>query len=157
MAQGSPPVRSFPEALACAVRGLRHAARTQRHFRAQLIIAAGALLFAAWAEVPPVELAVLAVTVAVVLGAELLNTAVENLTDLLHPDHSPAAAAVKDVSGAAAMVAALLALAVGLLVLGPHVVRLSPAAARGVPLGLGLLCLVLLVIGTLRRRPSLRA
>lgn len=157
MAQGRPPVRSFPQALACAVRGLRHAARTQRHFRAQLIIAALALFFAAWAEVPPVELAVLAVTVAVVLGAELLNTAVENLTDLLHPDYSPAAAAVKDVAAAAAMVAALLALAVGLLVLLPRVIGLSPVAVRGVPLVLGLLCLVLLVLGAFGRRPSLRA
>jgi len=157
VAQGRPPVRSFPQALACAVRGLRHAGRTQRHFRAQLVIAALALFFAAWAEVPLVELAVLAVTVAVVLGAELLNTAVETLTDFLHPDHSPAAAAVKDVAAAAAMVAALLALAVGLLLLLPRVIGLSPAAARAVPLVLGLLCLALLAAGVVGRSPSPRA
>jgi diacylglycerol kinase (ATP) len=153
---GSPPFRSFPEAVACALRGLRHAAQTQRHFRAQLIIAASTLFFAVWAGVPPVELALLAVTTAAVLGAELLNTAVETLTDLLHPDYSPAAAAVKDVAAGAALGAAVLALAVGLLVLLPRVIRLPSATFATVPLGLGLLCLVLLVIGAMPRRGSSR-
>ena len=155
MTPGPPPFRSFPVAVACALRGLSHAARTQRHFRAQLVIAACALLFAAWARVPPVELAVLTVTAAVVLGAELLNTAVETLTDLIHPDYSPAAAAVKDVAAGAALGAAVLALAVGLLVLLPRMIR-SPTIAPGVPVGLAVLCLVLLVIGATRRRAPSR-
>jgi len=156
VAPGSPPVRSFPEAIACAVRGFRHASRTQRHFRAQLLIAAGALFFAAWAGVSTVELAVLAVTVAVVLGAELLNTAVEMLTDLLHPDRGPAAAGVKDVSAAAVLIAAGLAAAVGLLVLVPRVIELSPPTVRGIPLVLGVLCLLILVAGALRARSPSR-
>lgn len=156
MALGPPPVRTFPVALACALRGLRHAARTQRHFRAQLVIAAGALLFAAWASVPTVELALLAITVGLVLAAELLNTAVEMLTDLLHPDHGPAAAAVKDASAGAVLAAAVLALAVGLLVLLPRVIPLSPGAARGIPVALSILCLIVLVAGAAHRRRTLR-
>jgi diacylglycerol kinase len=139
-------------ALACALRGLRHAAHTQRHFRAQLVIAAGALLFAAWASVSTVELALLAVTVGLVLGAELLNTAVEMLTDLLHPDRGPAAAAVKDASAGAVLAAAVLALAGGLLVLLPRSIPLSPAAARGIPVALSILCLLVLVVGAVRHQ-----
>jgi diacylglycerol kinase len=152
VALGPPPVRTFPEALACALRGLRHAARTQRHFRAQLVIAAGALLFAAWASVPTVELALLAITVGLVLAAELLNTAVEMLTDLLHPDRGPAAAAVKDASAGAVFAAAVLALAVGVLVLLPRVVPLAPGASRGIPVALSILCLLVLVTGAAPRR-----
>jgi len=103
-----------------------------------------------------VELAVLAVTVAVVLGAELLNTAVEMLTDLLHPDRGPAAAGVKDVSAAAVLIAAGLAAAVGLLVLVPRVIELSPPTVRGIPLVLGVLCLLILVAGALRARSPSR-
>jgi diacylglycerol kinase len=157
VAQKSLPVRSFPEAIVCAVRGLRYAARTQRHFRAQLLIAAGALLFAAWAGVSTIELAILAVTVGLVLGAELLNTAVEMLTDLLHPDRGPTAAAVKDVSAGAVLAAAGLALVVGLLVLLPRVVALSPTAARGIPLVLGVSFLIILVAGAVRPRRASRA
>jgi diacylglycerol kinase len=149
---GRPPVRSFPEAVACALRGLIHAARTQRHFRAQLALAAGVLLFATWARLGVVELAALLTTVAVVLGTELLNTAVEMLTDLLHPDHGPAAAAVKDVAASAALVAVVLATAVGLLLLMPRVVQLSHTGVRGIPALLAALCVVLLAAGTLHRR-----
>jgi diacylglycerol kinase len=149
---GLHPVRSFPQALACAVRGLRLAARTQRHFRAQLVIAAAALLFAAETGLGPTELAVLAVTVAIVLGAELLNTAVEMLTDLLHPDRGPAAAAVKDVSAGAVLAAVVLAVAVGALVFLPRITASASATVRAVPLGITLLCLVVFIAGALRGR-----
>ncbi len=116
------------------------------------MIAVGVLLFATWARLGVVELAVLVITVAVVLGTELLNTAVEMLTDLLHPDHGPAAATVKDVASGAALVAVVLAAAVGLLVLVPRVIELSHTGVRGIPALLALLCVVLLAAGTLHRR-----
>ena len=150
MTPGRPPVRSFPEALACALRGLSHAARTQRHFRAQLVIAAGVLLFATWARLGVLELAVLVITVAVVLGMELFNTAVEMLTDLLHPEHGPAAAVVKDVAAGAVLVAVVLATALALLVLLPRVVHLSRTGVRGLPALLAMLCIVLLAAGTVK-------
>lgn len=113
-------------------------------------------MFATWARLGVVELAVLLTTVAVVLGTELLNTAVEMLTDLLHPDHGPAAAAVKDVSASAAFVAVVLATAVGLLLLMPRVVHLSRTGVRGIPALLASLCVLLLAAGTLPRRGGLR-
>lgn len=134
------------------MRGLRYAARTQRHFRGQLLIAAAALLFAAWAGLGPIALAVLAITVAIVLGAELLNTAVEMITDHLHPGRGPTAAAVKDVAAAAVLTAVVLALAVGALVLLPRLTALSASTVRNIPLVLSLLCLVTFAGGAVRRR-----
>jgi diacylglycerol kinase (ATP) len=146
--------RSFTEAVRCACRGLALAARTQRHLRVQVILAAGALAFAATAGLPAVDLAVLALTAAVVLGAELLNTAVEMLTDLLHPQYSPAAAAVKDVSAGAALVAAAVSLGIAVLILLPRVLRLPGGAVQAVAAALALGCLVLLASGTAGRRPA---
>jgi diacylglycerol kinase len=131
---------------------LIHAARSQRHFRAQLALAAGVLVFATWARLGVLPVAALLITVAVVLGTELLNTAVEMLTDLLHPDHGPAAAAVKDVAASAVLISVLLATAVGLLLLMPRVIRLSHTGARGIPALLAVLCVVLLAAGSLHRR-----
>lgn len=136
----------------CALRGLHHAARTQRHFRAQLLIAAGVLLCSMWARLGTLELTALILTVAVVLGMELLNTSIEMLTDLLHPDHGPAAAAVKDVAAGAVLVAVVTATAVGLVVLLPRVIQLSHSGTRAVPALLAVLCVVLLAAGTLQPR-----
>ena len=148
--------RSFPQALACAGRGLRYAARTQRHFRVQLIIAAAALVFSAWAGLPSVEIALLAVTATLVLAAELLNTAVEMLTDLLHPGRGPAAAAVKDVAAGAVMLAAGVAVAVGLLLFFPRLGGVSHVTARSISLVLAALCLIILVAGSARPPRSQR-
>jgi diacylglycerol kinase len=149
----STPVRSrsFPEAVRCAARGLRLAARRERHFRAQLVLAACALVFAAAAGLPRIDLAVLALTAAVVLGTELLNTATERLTDLVHPQHGPAAAAVKDVAAGAALLAAALSVAVAALVLLPRLVRLPAAASQFIAGVLALACVVLLAAGGLGR------
>ena len=51
---------------------------------------------------------------ALVLSAELLNTAIEQLADELHPQDSPGVRRVKDCAAAAVLVAALGALAVAL-------------------------------------------
>ena len=156
MTLGRPPVRTFPEAVACALRGLGHAARTQRHFRAQLAIAAAVLLFGAWAGLEAVQLAVLLITVAVVLGIELLNTALEMLTDLLHPDPAPAAAAVKDVAAGAVLVPVVVATAVGLLLLAPRAIGFAQPGVREIPALLAMVCVVMLAAGTLQRRRAAR-
>lgn len=105
-----------------------------------------------WARLGTLELTALILTVAVVLGMELLNTSIEMLTDLLHPDHGPAAAAVKDVAAGAVLVAVVTATAVGLVVLLPRVIQLSHSGTRAVPALLAVLCVVLLAAGTLQPR-----
>lgn len=142
--------RTFPQAVASALRGIRHAARTQRHLRAHLIIAAALFLIAAWMGLSAVEFAVLAVTVGLVLAAELLNTSVEMLTDQLHPNAGSMPAAVKDVSAAAVLTTAVLAAAVGGLVFLPHLISPVSAAVRWLPVILALACLAALLAGASR-------
>jgi diacylglycerol kinase (ATP) len=156
VASQPPSARSFPQALAYAARGLRHAARTQKHFRAQLIVAAAALVFSASAGLPSFEIALLAVTATLVLAAELLNTALEILTDLLHPGRGPVAAAIKDVAAGAVLLAAGTALAVGLLLFLPRLGGVSHLTARTISLLLAALCLAILVAGIARRPNSQR-
>lgn len=105
----------------------------------------------------PLELTVLAVTVGMVLGSELLNTAVEMLTDLVHPDEGHSAAAVKDVSAGAVLTSALLASFAGALIFLPRFHMLSPTVAHDVPIVLSVLCLTVFVAGVfLRNRPPRR-
>lgn len=150
--------RSFREAVTCALRGIRLAARSERHFRAHLVIAALALLAAVWAGLTAIEVGVLAATVGLVLVSELVNTAIEMLTDLLHPGEGQRAAAVKDVAAAAVLVTSGLAVVVGAALFVPHVMA-SPA---GIPrvLALILACALLAVFlagamhaGRVRRAP----
>ena len=66
------------------------------------------------------EWALIALAVAGVWTAELMNTAIETLTYLASPAYHPLAGKAKDVAAGAVLLAALGAAVVGALVFGPY-------------------------------------
>jgi diacylglycerol kinase (ATP) len=64
----------------------------------------------------------IALAITSVWTAEALNTAFEFLTDVASPDFHPIAEKAKDVAAGAVLLAACGSVAIGVLVLGPHVV-----------------------------------
>lgn len=60
------------------------------------------------------------VAVVAVWAAEAVNTAIELLTDLASPAYHPVAGQAKDVAAGAVLITAAGAVAIGLLVFGPH-------------------------------------
>ena len=71
-------------------------------------------------DVSPGEWCWLIVAVVSVWTAEALNTALELLCDVASPEFHPLVEKAKDVAAGAVLIAAVGALAVGALVLGPH-------------------------------------
>lgn len=129
----APPARrSLGQAFAYARDGLRHAARTQRTFRIHLAIAAGIGALLLWLQVPPVEAAVIVLSMTVVLVAELFNTGVEIVVDLLvERNHHVLAKAAKDIAAGAVVVGSVGTAIVGILLLGPPL-----GSALGLDVGL---------------------
>jgi len=111
--------RPFREALRAAAAGFAYAVRTQRNLRVQLALAALVFLVGALLELGPVEVAVVVGLGGLVVAAELVNTSIEALVDLVAPDHRAHAGVVKDVAAAAVLVCAFGAAAGGAAVLGP--------------------------------------
>jgi diacylglycerol kinase (ATP) len=102
-----------------AFAGWRHVLRTQRNAWIHAVASIGVCAIALWLRLPRLDGAILFLTVALVWVAEFVNTAVEAVVDLLSPDVHPLAKVAKDVAAAAVLIAALAAVAVGLLLLGP--------------------------------------
>lgn len=109
-------MRRFLRSTTAAWSGLRRAWREQRNLRieAALGLAALALALLLGTGLVPVLLAC-----AIVIVAELFNTAVEALADIVEPRRDPRVAVVKDVAAAAVLLAAATAALTGLIVLGP--------------------------------------
>ena len=63
---------------------------------------------------PAAAWAIVFLTITLVVGAELLNSAVESVVDLVSPGEHPLAKRAKDVAAAAVLVAAAGAVAVGI-------------------------------------------
>lgn len=136
------------EALNCAVEGILHAVRTQRHMRWHSLACLVLLVVTPALGVGAQEFALLCLAAALVLVAELVNTAAEGIVDLACPQPDPRAGAAKDVAAGAVLVAAFAAAAVGWLVLFPRVrSTLEGALAEASRAGtVGLVALVLTVL-----------
>jgi diacylglycerol kinase (ATP) len=83
------------------------------------VVAAGLVCGVSRAEWCWLVLAIMAVWT-----AEALNTAFEYLADVASPEFHPLVKSAKDVAAGAVLIAALGAVVIGLLVLGPHLLKL---------------------------------
>ena len=110
--------QSFRHAFA----GLRQAITTQRNLRIHLAAAVVVTLLGLWVGLKPWEFAILILLYGLVIGMELMNTVVEVVVDMLSPSFSPLAKRAKDLSAGAVLVTAIVAVLVGLLLFGPHLI-----------------------------------
>jgi diacylglycerol kinase len=99
-----------------AFRGLELLLRTQPNATLHLIATVLVLLLGVMTNRTRWEQVSLCFAVGLVWIAESFNTAIEFLTDLVSPEWRPLAGQVKDLSAAAVLLAAITALAVGLVV-----------------------------------------
>ena len=102
-----------------AFAGIGYMLRTQKNAWIHAVIFALALLLAAWLQLPPLDWVLILLTAGLVFGAELINTSIEAVVDLASPDLHPLARAAKDTAAAAVLLAAFMAIFIGLLILGP--------------------------------------
>jgi diacylglycerol kinase len=102
-----------------AFEGIAYILRTQRNSRIELVIAIAAVVLAAWLGITAVEWAVLALTIAIVLALEWINTSLELAVSLASPERHPSAKAAKDVAAACVLLGAITSVVVGVLLLGP--------------------------------------
>ncbi|MEP0804374.1 MAG: diacylglycerol kinase family protein [Chloroflexota bacterium] len=108
-------IRSFGHAF----RGWWYVLKTQHNAWIHAVAAVAVFLLALWLGLPARDWAVLILTVTMVFAAEFVNTAIEAVVDLASPVHHPLAKVGKDVGAAAVLIAALAAVLIGLLILGP--------------------------------------
>ena len=105
--------RSLAARTGFALAGWRTALGREKSFRSQIAMTLFGILLLVVLRPPVVWWAVVAVTCALVLAVELLNSAIEALADMLHPDVHPEIKAIKDMASGAVFAVMMAALAVG--------------------------------------------
>mgnify|MGYP001080698370 CR=1 FL=1 len=102
--------QGFWRRLGYAANGIRTGLRSERSLRTQAVMAVGALLLLIGVRPAPVWWALVGIMIALVLAAELINTALEALVDRLHPGRHPQIRVVKDCAAGAVLVLSVAAL-----------------------------------------------
>ncbi|MEJ2011973.1 MAG: diacylglycerol kinase family protein [Anaerolineales bacterium] len=113
--RSSSRLHSFRNAFA----GWWYVIRTQRNAWIHSLATAAVFVMAAWTGVGIRDWAILLLAIGLVWTAEFVNSSLEAIVDLASPEMHPLARVGKDVGAAAVLIAALIAIIIGALILGP--------------------------------------
>jgi diacylglycerol kinase (ATP) len=107
-----------------AFRGLGYMVRTQHNAWIHIPAALVALCLGFFFRITMQEWIFVITAIGFVFAAELFNTAIESLVDLVSPGWQEKAGRIKDIAAAGVFVAALTALAIGLIIFIPYLLQL---------------------------------
>jgi diacylglycerol kinase (ATP) len=144
---GRPP--TILDSFNYAFEGIIHVLRTQRNMRIHFLAAASVLIAAIAIGVTRLELIALMISIAFVLIAEMINTAIEGAVDVSTTSFDPNAKLAKDIAAGAVLIATVNAVVVGYLVFSEAVQDRSSRLLDRIadaPAKLTLIALVLTVL-----------
>ncbi len=126
--QGGPPhgherrrrKRTFLHSLNKAVEGFIHVVRHERNMRIHFFIAFLILLAAVFLGVQRTDWLILCFATCLVLMAEMINTAIEEMLNLLYPKYHATVGLIKDISAGMVLVAAANALILGFFIFSKY-------------------------------------
>lgn len=113
----------FIKGFGYAFSGLGYAFKSQLNFKVHLLIAVLVGLAGYYFKLSRAEWLWIIVSIGLVLIAELMNTAIEVLVDLVSPEINPKAKIIKDVAASAVLVAAIMAASIGLVIFIPKILE----------------------------------
>lgn len=115
---------TFFKSVGFAIQGIKIAIRYNRNIRIHIIIAIIAVISTFLLGLNQFEKAIICMIILLVISAEMINTAIEEVVDLVTKDYREEAKLAKDVSAGMVLIVAVGSIAVGFLVFTPHVLRL---------------------------------
>lgn len=111
--------QNIGEALYFALRGIQTIFVREQNVRIQAIVGTLVVCIMFFLRLSLSQMAILTMAIIFVITLEMINTAVEFLSDALHPEYSEAIKSVKDILAGAVLLASISACIVGILILVP--------------------------------------
>lgn len=109
----------FTKSLGFAIDGMKTSLKSEPNLKIHFVVALAVIILAFFLDLTTFEWAILSLTISLVFGAELFNTSLESLVNLLSPEKSEAAKLAKDISAAAVFTASIGAIFTGLFIFLP--------------------------------------
>lgn len=88
-----------------------------------VVMAIFALLFGLYFKIATWEWISIIIAIGLVIGLEAVNTSIEKMADIITTDHNEDIKKIKDIAAAAVLVAAIMALIVGVVIFVPKIIN----------------------------------
>ena len=98
--------------------------RDQHNFWVQCVVAITVIIFGLLLKISTAEWLFISLSIGFVLAAEVFNSAIEKLVDLVSPDFNERAGLIKDMAAGAVLIAAITSAIIGLIIFIPRILQL---------------------------------
>ncbi len=107
-----------------AFKGIYYALKYNRNVRIDFIVAFLVIVASIYFKVNAFEMGILGIMILLVICTEMINTAIEEVINLLVKEHRLEAKIAKDVAAGMVLLTAIGSVIVGILVFTPHILKL---------------------------------
>ena len=116
-------MKAFLKSFGCAVHGIRYAVIKERNIKIQLVCALLVIIAAIVLHVSFTEWAVLLICCGGVLTLEIVNTAIETVSDVITETYRPAVKICKDAAAGAVLLFSVFSFVVGCIIFIPRFIQ----------------------------------
>ena len=132
-----------------AINGIINTVRTERNMKIHLVAAILVLIACFFFDISKMEFLILAITITMVMAAEVVNTAIEAVVDMSTNYYHPLAKIAKNAAAGAVLITAINALIVGYVIFWDKLTNISYVLVHKVKNSQPYTVLIILVIVTL--------
>jgi diacylglycerol kinase len=116
--------KPFIKSFKYAIEGLIYSIKFNRNFKTHLLAALIVIVASVFFHVKASEAEILGVLILLVILSEMINSSIEEMTDLITREHREEAKIAKDVAAGMVFVAAIGAAIIGVIIFVPYILRL---------------------------------
>ncbi|MFZ5391723.1 MAG: diacylglycerol kinase family protein [Patescibacteria group bacterium] len=107
-----------------AIRGLIYLLRYEQNFKIHVLFGIAALILGLILKIDYYEFLFILIIIAFVAMAEIVNTVLENILDVLHPDYHDKIKIIKDATAGVVLFASAVSIIIGIIIFGPKLINL---------------------------------
>lgn len=116
--------RKLYQSFGYAFEGVYYSFKYNQNMRIHAVIAACVVLLSIFFHVSPFEMGILGIMILLVIATEMINTAIEEMVNLITNEHRAEAKIAKDVSAGMVLITAIGSVIVGTLIFLPYILRM---------------------------------
>ena len=107
-----------------AIEGFISSFKTERNMKIHIVAMILVVILGFYLKLTLIEWGFITFAISLVIGAELFNTAIETIVDMVSPEKNPKAKLAKDISAGAVFITALASSIIGLIIFLPKFLSL---------------------------------
>ncbi|MEO8474144.1 MAG: diacylglycerol kinase family protein [Chryseolinea sp.] len=114
-------MKSFFNSFSYAIHGIWSGVADQLNLKVQIGVALIVIGACFYFNIEPLEWCIILLCIGVVLGLEMMNSAVENLVDLVTLERKPLAGKIKDIAAGAVLIVSFISIVIGIIIFRKYV------------------------------------